>query len=517
MEGPSQARKNSIAGMIEELANGITAPVDLGEENLRKRADTAKEAASRKDVIGWLRAVSPKTYHLPPCDLHQYQVATRHEPESGIEAPRYHAKTAIGCAGIPLFQALEEPELFDYVLNVQANDKKALALNMGIKLELEQNEVLRFLYGDQVGRDKWTDSLFVLKNGVAFQAATTGQSLKGTNYRLRRPNYLILDDAYDDNHIRNPEATQGVNDWVESTLEPMLANDRPSVWRWQGTAVNDVDGMKRLEEKSRVPGSRTKFRRFCAFGLFDAEGKWIDDGSTVLWPHLRSYEAWRVKQTAPGTNQTIFNREHLNVRGGDAEAVVHEEWLNVPGWEYDPDIEFRFGVEHILLAITICCDPSVGKKQENDPTGFVVILKTQRTDGGLPVFWIDAMRNERLSPQKRIDQIKDWLRIYRERFPTCNGYEVRIETVAGFADFGDQVASQVDAPVTVLIAAIDKLAHLESKALLLQNRRVRLNKHIDGILKTAIKYQFTTNYPTKDDLRDAALIGFDTKDAGLWT
>jgi hypothetical protein len=500
---------------------GTWPPEALSDANVQARAEKAKRCAARKDVLGWLRAVSPRTYHLPPCELHEYQVATRHEAESGLEAPRYHAKTAIGCAGIPLYQACEEPELYDYVLNVQANEKKALALNMGIKLEFEQNPVLRRLYGDLTGRDKWTDSLFVLRSGVAFQAATTGQSLKGTNYRLRRPNYVLLDDAYDDSHIRNPEATQGVNDWVESTLEPMLANDRPSIWRWQGTAVNDVDGMKRLEEKSRVPGSTTKFRRFCAFGEFRSEDggqtqKWFDT-PTVLWPQLRSYAGWKAKQLAPGVNQTIFNREHLNVRGGDSEAVVHEEWLNVPGWEYDGDVEFRFGVDHVLLAITICCDPSVGKKQENDPTGFAVILKTQRTDGkNLPVYWIDALRNERLSPQKRIDQMKDWIRLYRARFPQANSFEVRIETVAGFMDFGDQASSQLDAPVTCLPQATDKLAHLESKAILLQNRRVRLNKHIDGILKTTLKHQVTTNYPTNDDLRDALLIGLDPSDTGLW-
>ncbi len=496
-------------------------PEAVTDANIQGRAEKAKRCAARKDLLGWLRAVNPRVYHLPFCELHEYQVSVRHEAESGLEAPRYHAKTAIDCAGIPLYQACEEPELFDYVLNVQANEKKALALNMGLKLEFEQNLVLRYLYGNLCGADKWTDSLFVLKNNVVFQAATTGQSLKGTNYRLRRPNYLLLDDAYNDDHIRNPDATQAVNDWVESTLEPMLANDRPSVRKWNGTAVNDVDGMKRLEEKSKVPGSTTKFRRFCAFGEFHSEDggkteKWVDTPK-VLWPQLRSYEAWRAKQAAPGTNQTIFNREHLNVRGGDSEAVVHQEWLEVPGWEYDPDVEFRFGVDHILLAITICCDPSVGKKRENDPTGFVVMLKTQRTNGSLPVFWIDAARNERLSPQQRIDQIKDWLRVYRQRFPMCNGFEVRVETVAGFADFGDQVAAQVDAPVTVTTEVPDKLAHLESKVLLLQNRRVRLNKNMDGILKTALKYQFCTNYPTKDDLRDAALIGLDANDSGLWS
>lgn len=489
----------------------------LSEANVQARAEKAKRCAARKDVLGWLRAVSPRTYHLPPCELHEYQVATRHEPEAGVEAPRYHAKTAIGCAGIPLFGALEEPDLFDYFLNIQGNERKTLAVNLGIKLELEQNPVLHHLYGSQVGRDKWTDSLFVLKNGVVFQAATTGQGMRGTNYRLRRPNYVILDDAYEDSFIRNPEATQGVNDWVESTVEPMMANDRPSIWRWQGTAVNDSDGLKRLEESSKIPGSLTKFRRFCAFGRYDAEGRWVDDGATVLWPALRGYAAWKAKQNDPKTNPTIFNREHLNVRGGDAEAVVHEEWLTVPGWEYDGDLEFRFGVDHVLLAVTICCDPSVGKKQENDPTGFAVVLKTQRTDGkSLPVYWVDALRNERLSPQKRIDQMRDWIRIYRARFPQANSFEVRIETVAGFMDFGDQAASQLDVPVTCLPQATDKLAHLESKAILLQNRRVRLNKHVDGILKTALKHQLTTNYPTKDDLRDALLIGLDPNDSGLW-
>jgi hypothetical protein len=326
---------------------------------------------------------------------------------------------------------------------------------------------------------------------------------------------VILDDAYDDDDIRNLESTQKKNDWVESTLEPMLAKDRPSVWRWQGTAVNDADGLKKMEEKSKVPSSTVKFRRYCAFGGFDDKGIWSDTGA-VLWPELRDHASWLAKQSAPGTNQVIFNREHLNLRGSDAESIVHSEWLDVPGWEYDPNTELRFGVDNVLLSVIICCDPSVGKKQENDPTGFAAMLKTQRMDGSLPCYYIDALRNERLSPQERIDQIKAWLAHYRQRFPTANAFEVRIETVAGFMDFGDQVAAQVDAPVTCLPQITDKLAHLESKAILLQNRRVFLNKFIDGILKTTIRYQFITNYPTADDLRDAALIGMDANDSGVW-
>ena len=526
-EGPSRGSlydifpnriKKCISG-IDDKARAAGVRVDCTRyEMTRKKLERLNaacphpdfEKALRQDIF-WDKVVSVEPTGLIE-DYVDIQVSGE---ENYIANGLVSHNTAIGCAGIPLYQALEEPTLYDYILNVQGNEKKALAVNTGIKLELEQNPILHYLYGDQTGRDKWTDSLFVLRNGVAFQAATTGQSLRGTNYRLRRPNYVILDDAYDDSQIRNLETTRAVNDWVESTLEPMLAKDRPAVYRWQGTAVNDADGLKKMEERSKVSGSKVKFRRYCAFGGFDEKGTWSDTGA-VLWPELRSHAAWQLKQSAPGTNQVIFNREHLNVRGSDAESVVKSEWLKVPDWRYDPNTAFRFGVDHILLAIIIACDPSVGKRQENDPTGFATIIKTQRMDGSLPYYYIDALRNERLSVQARIDHIKSELKIYRERFPMANAFEVRIETVAGFADFGDTVAAQVDAPVTCKTQAVDKLAHLESKSMLLQNRRVFLNKYIEGILQTELEYQITTNYPQHDDLRDAFLIGVDANDEGVW-
>lgn len=489
---------------------------DCARLNFAARAELAKRAAAEKDVLTWLFALMPHIYGLPFCDLHRYLVSIRHEPEAATEAPRYHAKTAVGCAGVSLFGALEEPQLFDYFFNVQANERKALALNKGLKLEFEQNDLLRHLYGNVVGSDTWTDSLFVLKTGVVFQGGTMGQGLRGTNYRLRRPNYVMLDDAYDDDDLSNLESTKKKNDWVESTLEPFLAQDRPRIFHWTGTAFNDADGLARGEAKSKQAGSRMKFKRFCGFGRFDTSdgGKWVDDGQTVLWPELRSYADWKKLQNEPGRNQVIFNREVLCIRGSDTEAKVAKEWLD--GWEYDPNTDLRFGVDHVLLSIIFCCDPSIGKKEENDPTGFAVLLKTQRMDGSLPVYWIDALRNERLGLQARLDQFKSWIEMYRARFPTAQGFEARVETIAGFKDFGDLVAAHVDVPCTTIDKVPDKLTNLEKKSFLFQNQRVRLNKNLDDVLKTEMKYQLTTNYPTHDDLRDAVLVGLDIHDAGLW-
>src|SRR5579872_1636194 len=151
--------QGSLARMFASLAEGLAAEEDPTEGLIKERVKALQEAREAKDVKKWLRAAMPRTYRLPFCELHDYIISMRHEPEFGLEAPRGHAKTAIGCAGVALFNSLEQPDLFDYVLNVQGSEPKALSLNLGIKLELEQNEVLREVYGNQIGDDKWTDGL----------------------------------------------------------------------------------------------------------------------------------------------------------------------------------------------------------------------------------------------------------------------------------------------------------------------------------------------------------------------
>ncbi len=445
----------------------------------------------------------PLTYRLSFSPLHQYLIETRNEKDHGVEAGRGSAKTALGCVGLPLYSGLEEPDRFDYYLNVQGTEPKALAVNLAIRLEIEQNEVLRAVYGDQVGDDKWTDGLFVLKSGVVYQAVSTGQDLRGTMYRLRRANWCRLDDAYKDEDIHNPEQTQKKNDWIDSTLKPMMASDRATAYCHQGTAINDQDALKGYEEKAKLDKTKTiKFARFPSYS---------DETKSSLWPEQRTYDAWVIMRDAPGVNPTIHAREYLCERRDESSAIIKPSWLkgadpSRPAWEFDP-AKLRFDRDHKLLGARLIVDPSIGKTVENDPTAMAVMLKSLYADSKAPDYWILWLLNERLTLYERCKEMQDIV----DHPPL--GYKLnegRIEAIAGFMDFAAEARRKVkglgikDAPKQP-----DKIAHTESKSWNFQNGKVHISKLIPATLRQEAYNQLTINHPLHDDIRDVILHGID--------
>ncbi len=485
MISPAYSNVQSVSRMIEDLATALEAPIDP----LEKRVEAARKAAKKKDILGWGKAVMPEKFNLPFCKkMHEYFVKIRHEPFTDTEAPRDHAKTTIKCNLIPLFQAFEEPKKFDYYLNVQSTEKKGLAVNLAIKLELEQNEVIREIYGDQVGDDKWTDLLFVLRNGVVFQALGAGQSIRGTNYRNRRPNYVIVDDLYEEEDINNVDSTIRKNEWFWGTLYPAMAENRPSSLHLQGTAINREDLLVQIKDKAGVV-----YRSFKSI-ISDAK-------KLVLWPALKSY-AKRAAQRALMPS-IIFEREYQNARSDGASAIIKAEWL--VAWEYDPAI-IRFDIKHALQESLLSIDPSIGAKSTNDPTAYVLVRKAQRDDGSLPLYYIEGAWNKLMSLQERLDLIRE---IVDAQAKDRELTRIKVETIAGFKDFGTLVGQNTHVPTTLVDKVPDKITHTQKKSHYFENRRVFLNKNIEPGLKKEIVYQLTTNYPTNDDLRDAILHAFD--------
>jgi hypothetical protein len=276
--------------------------------SLEDRIKQARIAAAQKDILAWGKAIMPEKFHLPYCqELHSYFCAIRGEPFTNTEAPRDHAKTAIKCNLIPLFQALEEPGTFNHYLNVQSTEKKALSVNVAVRHELEYNEVIREVYGDQVGPGKWTDQQFVLANGTVFTALGAGQSIRGIHYLNRRPDYIIVDDLYDDEDINNPESTRKKNDWFWQSLYPARAETRRCSIHVQGTAINCDDILYELQKK---PGVISK--------SFAAVKDW--DKGIVLWPELKSFQE-RITQRALMPS-VIFAREYQNERRDDSASIV---------------------------------------------------------------------------------------------------------------------------------------------------------------------------------------------------
>lgn len=490
------------------------------------RVELAKRFAKRKDVLNWGRVLFPEKFTLPFCEeLHGYFVSVRHEPLTNTEAPRNHSKTTIKCFLIPIFQVLEEPETFRHYLNVQATGTKALAINVSIRSELENNDVLRAIYGDQFNVERWTDQQFVTKGGVVLTAIGAGQSIRGLNWKNLRPDYIIADDLYDEEDINNSERTKKKNAWFWGSLYPARSKSGRCAVHVQGTAINNDDLLEELKKHDRWK-SRT----------FKAVKDW--GSKSVLWPELNSFDDLMADKEEMGS--IIFFRELQNERRDDETSIVKLRYLyptDKPSWEYEPaELLERFDERFLLESVLLLCDPSIGEKMLNDFTGIALTLKTRYIDGGNE-FWIEGLWNEHLSQDKRIARLEEiasgldggWrakaleARAEREQREgrraaileaakkIARVSQVRAEGIAGFKDFVAELKRRTSLPVRLIDKVPDKITNLENKSHFFENGKVHVSSRIDKKLRDVLKYQLTTNYPSHDDLRDAVLLGLDDR------
>lgn len=409
--------------------------------------------------------------------------------------------TTVGCVLLPLYQGLVEPERFRHYLNVQSNDDKALTVNRTIKAELEQNPLIKELYGDQIG-ERWTDACFVTKKGVVYSAVGCGASIRGINYRNIRPDWCVNDDFYNtEEDTNNPNGTVKKNDWFWGTLYSALAQDHPTSMHFQGTAVNREDLFEKLRMDPTVM-SRT----------FRAVKDW--DTKEVLWKGLKTFEQFEQMRTRMGS--LIFSREFQNERRDDSTSIVKRNWLypdnGNASWEYDA-YSLKFDAHFQYQAGIVALDPSIGKRVSSDKSGYARVIRAQRDDGSLPVFFIEAIINAHHSFQERIDTMRE---LTSNRSPERPITKARVETVAGFADIGDRVAASIAVPCELIPHVSDKITNLERKSALFENHRVFLNKHISQDIKDELTYQLTTNHPKHDDIRDAVLLALDDEDGSNW-
>jgi hypothetical protein len=486
-----------------------SAPENLKEEDVSElmaydrelRVSLAKIYAKEKNILAWGKMLFPHKFPLPFCnDLHQYLVDIRKDTFTNTEAPRNHAKTTLQCFLIPIFQALEEPKEYLHYLNVQATAVKALAVNTAIRHEIETNEEVREIYGDQVGPDRWSDGQFVLSNGVIFTAISAGQSIRGINLNNVRPDYLIVDDLYDATDINNPESTENKNAWFWGDLHPARAQSRQNAIHIQGTAINREDLLEKLKSAKGVK-SRT----------FRAILDW--DKKIVLWPELKSFDAWMTEKEDLQIPSTIWFREYQNERRDDATSIIKESWLRNQNytWEYDPTT-LKFDNHFILQAVRLGVDPSIGEKVENDFTGIALVMKTSYHDSKDAEYYIQGLWEEK----KSLDQRVLLLQGIQEALPLKQKVtEARVEAIAGFKDFASEVRRRTNLPVKEIDKVKDKITNLELKSKYFENRKVHLNKNIEARLKEKLIYQLTNNHPNHDDIRDGVFLCLDDK-SGLW-
>lgn len=505
----------AATGTIKPDPTALTLEQRL-ELNRQARILRARRCAAVGDILGWGKALFPHIFTLPFChELHDYLVSIRHEEFTSTEAPRNHAKTTIRCFLIPLYQALNEPESYWHYLNVQATDEKALAINRSIKAEIEENAELREIYGDVRG-SRWTDAQFAInvkgKDGrpieVIFTAKSAGQSIRGIQYRQKRPDYIIVDDLYNEEDINNPEATEKKNAWFKGALLNCRAKSRRCSVSVQGTAINLQDLLEQHKKNAKTPET-PEGRWVCR--TFKAIKNW--DTHEVLWSELNTWET--LQQDLVDMGSIIFQREMQNERWDEVSAIIKRGWLypsdGRPSWEFDPD-DLRFTPDSArLLAVRIGNDPSVGEKLQNDYNAIAMVWVVRYPEDKVHRFYIVDLWNEHRTVDGRLELLNDVVDAQpKER----RVGEARIEGIAGFKDYVALARSRVKVPVKEIDHVKDKITKRQLKSRYFENRRVFLSKRIAPKLKDELTYQLATNYPKHDDLADALFLTLD--DAANW-
>lgn len=458
----------NLAKEIKEIEKGIKNNL-ISPDEARKLIEEIEFLYRAEDILDWGKYYFPDKFTQPFCDeLHCYLIKIATDPYTVTLAPRGHAKTTIKCFLIPIFYALNHPELFIHYLNIQATATKAIAVNISIKNELEINEKLIKDYGLQIG-EKWTEKQFVLKNGVIFTALGSGESVRGINYRNKRPDYVVGDDLYDENCIENTKAVDKINRWFWGAIYKAVSIDKKVSIHIQGTAISQKDLMHSLSTNKQW-----KFKKFQAIENWDT-GK-------LLWEENTMLTINKMKSDREAMGSIIFEREMQNNCRDDATSIIKSAWIQY--YDVIPQSE------KIVLKI-MYVDPAISTKDYSDYTAKVIAYISEFGNA----YIVDAF-NDHMSFNDNMIHIPQLNAIHMFD-------EVRIEAISAFQAFTQELRRTTSLPIRELTSVKDKISRLIAVSYKFENYKVYINRSIEESIKQELVTQLINNTPDHDDLRDA--------------
>lgn len=295
--------------------------------------------------------------------------------------PRDHGKsTVVSFAYVLWCVCYRKRRYIGVISSTSGNAERFLGK---IRMELEQNEVIRKAFGDLVGdtetggakKQGWRHKYLRTTNQVAVFSASTGGALRGANESFPddlpsgyvtknrygqpiynnlvsvRPDLLILDDIIEDKHVKSVKVRESLWDWFWGALSnvPSLGVGNIIVI---GTTVHEDDLVMRLWKDKRRTTNWIKTKQPACEG-FTEQGLPINP----LWEQkygamdpLRPIDEWRNPLTESelayrqATNQPIyylpylswklrdlgsraFQKEFMLEPVDDATKYVHRAWI----------------------------------------------------------------------------------------------------------------------------------------------------------------------------------------------
>lgn len=130
------------------------------------------------------------------------------------------AKSVLADTIIPLWLWVNGESV--YLVIIGNNQDKAKELLGGIQAEFENNQRLRWDFGNQVTHGSWTDAYFSCRERFVGRALGVDGECRGLRKIAKRPNYIVCDDLEDKDTVKNPARQKEIVKWIEGSLLPTM-------------------------------------------------------------------------------------------------------------------------------------------------------------------------------------------------------------------------------------------------------------------------------------------------------
>lgn len=396
----------------------------------------------------------------------------------GIAAPRGHAKSTV--VNLIYLAWCIVTQRHHYMISISDTFSQSVGFVNTIRLELEENSILKWLYGDLRGY-VWKDGKFSTSTGVMVQARAYGMKIRGLKYRQYRPELLLFDDLENDESVQSNEQREKLKNWFTRAAMPALAKGGRAVI--VGTILHgDSLLMNIINRNGEFGGWLTK--------LFKALNVDDDNNEYSLWPEMYSIQELKSMRDDPNDpnykGSLVFAQEYQNEPIDEMDAIINKKWISIVNVQPLPQLILRRG---------FACDPAISKKETADffakARGYSFYKIEPNTNIKELHIMITQIGNDRLSFNEGIKDMNLWSTQEKTDF-------VALEQVA----FQEAYKDSVSLPVIALSPDKDKRRRTIAVSKFFEGGRIHF---LGGIINLQTAIDQLTHFPSvkHDDIVDA--------------
>lgn len=356
---------------------------------------------------------------------------------------RGSAKSTFGSLALPLWAALEYPDLYPFILPIADTGIQAGMNIAAIKSELENNELIKQDYGSISGNfvadwtleseEEWQAKNMLLTNGVRILARSRGQKVRGLRHNQHRPKLVIVDDPEDLEWVRTKENRDKTERWLRGEVIP---------------AIDEIVGrLVVIGNHLHTDALMSRLKRDKTFKQLNYP--LVKKGEITWLGKYRDQKALDAQRDKVGLN--AYQREYLLKVVPEDGADVLEDWIKY----YDkvpPEMEGGLHGTGIDLAIS--------KKETADYTSMV--SGTSFVRDGVPKIYIKPNPiNARLSFHETIETTK--------AMGVANPFGLFFVEDVQYQRAAIEEMERALLPVIAMRAGSDKRARLRAIAVYIQN------------------------------------------------